>query len=377
MKHGLHMAAGIDAGEDEAAGEVPLRLARARRQMQRRRVDALFVTHAPNIRYLCGFSGSNGLLIVKARSVLFFTDPRYAEQAEAEVRGARVGVVAAGTLAQGAHKARALHGAAAIGFDGERVPVTQLNAWKALLRGVRFRDCSGMIDALRTVKTPEEIAGIRRAVDATDRVFSALLGLIRIGVRERDLAAEITYRHRLEGADRDSFEPIVVSGPRSALIHGQPSERRFRTGDALLLDFGCVVDGWCSDLSRTVFIGRAPRALREAHGAVLRAQQRAIAGAHPGMTGRELDGIARESLTRDGYGDYFPHAVGHGLGLEVHERPRISWASADVLAEGMVTTVEPGVYIPGTGGVRIEDDIVLRAGGAEVLNRAPRELLVL
>lgn len=352
-------------------------MALVRRQMQRRRADALFVTHAPNIRYLCGFSGSNGLLVVKARSVLFFTDPRYAEQASSEVRGARVGIVAAGTLAQGAHKARVLAGATAVGFDGDRVPVAHLNTWKALFRGVRFRDASGMIDALRAVKAPEELAGIRRAVDATDRVFSAVLGLIRAGVRERDLAAEITYRHRLEGADRDAFDPIVVSGPRSALIHGRPSDRRLRNGDALLLDFGCVVDGWCSDLTRTVFIGRAPRALREAHAAVLRAQRKAIAEARPGMTGRELDGIARESLTRDGYGDQFPHALGHGLGLEVHEQPRISWASSDVLAEGMVATVEPGVYIPGTGGVRIEDDVVFRASGVEVLNRAPRELLVL
>jgi Xaa-Pro aminopeptidase len=345
--------------------------------MAKRRFDALFVTHLPNVRYLSGFTGSNALLVIKTRSAILYTDPRYAEQAALEVEGMRIEIAKANTLAEQARATWAVRGKAAVGFDAGRVPVAQLRAWKALFPEARFRDASGCVDRLRAVKTPGEIAAIKRAAAITDAVFAALLPMIRPGVSERDLAAEITYRHRLAGAERDAFEPIVGSGPRAALIHGQPSGRRIARGDVLLLDFGCVVDGWCADLTRTVALGRIPKRLREVHASVLRAHNAAIAAARPGMRGRELDAIARSVLERDGLASYFTHSLGHGLGLEVHELPRISALSDDVLETGMVATIEPGVYLPGLGGIRIEDDIAITAGGAEVLTAADTELVAL
>jgi Xaa-Pro aminopeptidase len=363
----------------EASGttEADRKMTRLRREMERRRLGALFVTHLPNVRYLSGFTGSNALLLVKARSAILFTDARYTEQAAQEVGRLRVEIARVGTLAHAVRATRALAGVAAVGFDAGRVPVSHLRAWKALFPGLRFRDASGCVDQLRAVKTRDEIDGIRRAAAVTEGVFAALLGMIRPGVSERDLAAEITYRHRLAGAERDAFEPIVGSGPRAALIHGQPSDRRIAQGDVLLLDFGCTVDGWCSDVTRTVAVGRIPKRLRNAHASVLRAHDAAIEAARPGLRGRELDAIARDVLRRDRLDTYFTHSLGHGLGLEVHELPRISMMSDDVLEAGMVATIEPGVYLPGLGGIRIEDDIAITSSGAEVLTSGPAELIEL
>ena len=345
--------------------------------LDRRRIDALFVSHPPNIRYLSGFTGSNALLLIRKRSAILFTDSRYTDQAALEVVGMRIEIACVGTLAQRVHGTRALKGVSTVGFDAGRVPVAQLKAWKTLFPGLRFRDASGCVDQFRSIKTLDEIAAIRRAVSASERVFNEVLALIRPGVTERALAAEITYRHRLAGAERDAFEPIVGSGPRAALIHGTPSDRRIAKGDVLLLDFGCVVDGWCSDLTRTVAVGRIPRRLRNAHAAVLRARDAAIAAARPGIRGRELDAIARRELAVDSMDGFFTHALGHGIGLEVHEFPRLSKVSDDTLEAGMVATIEPGVYIPGLGGIRIEDDIAITVGGAETLTTVNAELIEL
>jgi len=233
------------------------------------------------------------------------------------------------------------------------------------------------VEDLRTEKFPDEIAAIRRAVRISERVWHEVLPLLRAGVRERDIAAEITYRHRLQGADGDAFPPIVLFGKRTSLIHGQPSAARLRSGQPVLMDFGCRVDGYVSDLTRTIFLGKASRRMREIYAAVREAQTIGREALHPGIPAVEVDRVVRDHIVACGFGPYFEHGLGHGIGLEVHERPALSWRNTDPLEEGAVVTVEPGVYIPGVGGVRIEDDMLVTADGAASLSRLPRDLMEL
>ncbi|MCK5573372.1 MAG: aminopeptidase P family protein, partial [Bacteroidetes bacterium] len=242
--------------------------------------------------------------------------------------------------------------------------------------GVQFRPTSDFVEQIALAKDARELGLITQAVRITDRVFEEVLEQIRPGVRELDIAAEISYLHRRMGAEKDAFDPIVASGGRGALPHARPSRRRFTKGDFVTLDFGCTVGGYSSDLTRTVAVGSVSRRKREAYGVVLAAQEEAIDAVRPGMWARELDRIAREKIRKAGYGTYFTHSLGHGLGLHVHERPRISAVSRDRLVKGAVVTIEPGVYLPGEFGLRIEDDVSITRNGCRVLTSAPKELLV-
>ena len=345
--------------------------------MRARKLDVLLLHHLPSIRHLTGFTGSNALLCVTPRGGVLATDSRYATQVRDEVSGWRILVPADGLLTEALR--RSLRGTppARIGLEYARVTHQQYRHVRSLFAGASFVDVSGMPDRLRSIKSDDEIAAIRAAAGIADEVFVSLLDWLRPGMREREIAAEISYRLRLHGAERDSFEPIVVSGPRSALVHGQPSERALRACDPLLLDFGCVVRGYASDITRTISVGRARPAMRRMHAAVLDAQRAAIDAVQAGVDTRDVDAAARTVLDTRGYGEYFSHALGHGLGLEVHELPRLSRLSPGTLETGMVFTVEPGVYIPGKGGVRIEDDVLLAPDGAELLTQAPRALIEL
>jgi Xaa-Pro aminopeptidase len=235
----------------------------------------------------------------------------------------------------------------------------------------------GLVEELTVVKDPYELECIRQAVAVTDQVFQEILPEIRPGVSELEIAAEISYRHRRHGAEGDAFEPIVASGSRGASPHARASTRRIRTGEFVTLDFGCKVDGYCSDLTRTVALGRIARTLRAAYAAVLAAQREAIDAAHAGMIASELDAVARSRLAADGYARYFTHSLGHGVGLRIHEQPRVSRLSSERLQVSSVITIEPGIYIPGCCGVRIEDDVVLTSSGCTVLTNTPKELLIL
>jgi Xaa-Pro aminopeptidase len=247
---------------------------------------------------------------------------------------------------------------------------------RKLFPSVAFASTSDIVEEAMLAKDEHEIGMIRRAVRISDRVFEKVLDAIRPGVNELEISAEISYLHKSLGAERDAFETIVASGERSAFPHARASQKKIRSGELVTLDFGCVVDGYNSDITRTVIVGKANMRAKRMYEAVCEAQQEAINSAKAGMWARDLDAVARKSIGRRGYGKFFNHSLGHGLGLHVHERPKVSQLSTERLRAGSVITIEPGVYIPDFGGVRIEDDVLLTANGCVVLNEATKEFIV-
>ncbi|MEK6756961.1 MAG: Xaa-Pro peptidase family protein [Bacteroidota bacterium] len=352
------------------------RLEALRRSLADSKLDALLVTHLPHVRYLTGFSGSNGLCIIGKRSRCFLTDNRYVGQAREEARAYRV-VITRRSLFEAAAKQPVLSGKTRLGFEGQYLSVAGFATLKKRLPRVTFVQTQSLVERLASVKDAVEVRLIRRAVEISDKVFCRIVEFVRPGMTELDVAAEIGYLHRKFGAEADAFEPIVASGWRGALPHARASTKKIRSGELVTLDFGCRVEGYNSDLTRTVAVGRPTARARRIYQVVLDAQMRAIEAARRGMTAKVLDGVARSHIRKKGYGKYFSHSLGHGLGLQVHEAPRISSLSKDVLQDGNVVTIEPGIYVPGVGGVRIEDDVVIRDNHPEVLTKSPKELLIL
>lgn len=352
------------------------RLDALRQKLINSRLDALLLTFLPHVRYLTGFSGSNGICIITNNHQTFLSDGRYRLQAGEEVHGYRI-VIASGSLFEAAVKKRLFPKRGKVGFEEQHVTVAELRNLKKLLPHVRFIPTSGLVEELSSVKDRNEIELIQKAVAITDTVFQKLLCIIEPGITELDLAAEITYLHRKHGAEADAFEPIVASGTRGALPHARATEKKIKKGEMVTIDMGGRCKGYHSDLTRTIAVGRPSSRAREIYGVVADAQRLALEAAGSCISGRALDAIARTYIKKKGYGKYFSHSLGHGLGLQVHERPRLSALSNDLLASGNVVTIEPGIYVPGVGGVRIEDDVVIREGFCEVLNKAPKELIVL
>lgn len=314
-------------------------------------------------------------LVTRTSSVLV-TDSRYAAQAKEEVRG--WSIIIAGTDLIGAlARRRLLRRGRRVGVDSGTLI---LGHWLSLRRNfpdVKFLPRTDCIETIASVKEEEEIACITRAVDISDRVFTEILPMIAPGATELDLAAELSYRQRRHGAERDAFDPIVASGGRSAMPHACPSKKKLTKGEFVILDFGCVVEGYHSDMTRTVAIGKQTSQHRSMYASVLSAQERGIAELRSGMETRHLDRIVRRHLAAKGYGRYFRHSLGHGIGMQIHEYPRISTLSRAKFEPGNVVTIEPGVYLPGVGGVRIEDDVVVRNGHCDVLTKSPKNLLIL
>jgi Xaa-Pro aminopeptidase len=352
------------------------RLAALRRSLAESNLDALLVTYLPHVRYLTGFSGSNGHCFVGKRTEYLLTDNRYRDQVKEEVHGIRV-VVTKKSLSEAAAGLPGLSGSMRLGIESQYLSVEGLATLKKRLPRVTFVKTQSLVERVAAIKDKSEIELIRRAVDISDRVFRRIVEFVRPGMTELDVAAEIGYLHRKFGAEADAFEPIVASGRRGALPHARASSKKIRSGELVTLDFGCRVKGYNSDLTRTVAVGRLPARARKIYQVVRDAQRIAIEAARSGIAARALDGVARSYIRKKGFGRYFNHSLGHGLGLQVHEAPRISSLSKDVLLDGNVVTIEPGIYIPGFGGIRIEDDIVVRNTHPEVLSRSPRELLIL
>jgi Xaa-Pro aminopeptidase len=343
--------------------------------MRTQGLDAFLLTSHPNILWLTGFTGSSGLCVITPRRGIVVSDPRYAVQSRAEVHGFRR-VISARGMFDAVSEHRLLAGCRRVGFESQHVTHAQYRTLRRIFRSVSFRPTDNLVEDLEMVKDDGELALLREAVRISDDAFRHVLPVLRPGVRESDVAAEITYFQRRAGAERDAFETIVAGGERAALPHARASSRQLRAGDLVILDFGCTVGGYSSDLTRTVAVGRASRRSREIYGVVREAQEAAVAAARGEMPARDLDAVARTVIAAAGYGRYFVHSLGHGLGLHVHERPRVSALSTEFLRTGSVITIEPGIYIPGFGGVRIEDDVVLEKNGCRVLNTAPKELIV-
>jgi len=340
-----------------------------------RRLDALLVTHLPNVRYLCGFTGSAGVLLMANGRSTLFTDGRYREQAETEVRDARV-VVPKGPVLEAAARAVADSPVKHVGVEGEHLSVSgEAKVARALRPKARLRPTEGLVEEPRMVKEPAEVERIRAAVRLASSLFDKAVAAIRPGVPERAVAAELEHAARCAGADGMSFETIVAAGTRSALPHGLASAQPIPRRGFVVLDFGVILRDYCSDMTRTLYVGRPTAEVRRLYQAVRDAQQAAIDAVQPGRMVGEVDRAARSVLRRAGVERYFTHSTGHGVGLEIHEPPRIARGQQEVLRPGMVITIEPGVYVRGYGGVRIEDMVAVTTTSCEVLTPATRELL--
>jgi Xaa-Pro aminopeptidase len=342
------------------------------------KIDALFVSFLPNVRYLSGFTGSNGaLLLLGSGEAVFFTDPRYRIAAAGEV-GCRIHV-SSGPMLPDAVKAVKAARIRRLGFEKSRIGYEAYEYLRAGLRErARLVGVAGAVEARRMVKSASEIALIRRSVRTNSAAFEAALRTIRPGkTREADLAAEIDYRMRRLGAERPAFETIVAVAERSALPHAQPSERILDANALLLIDMGATQAGYASDMTRVVALGSPSSRIRKLYNAVLEAQRAAIDAVRPGVTAGQVDRKAREVLKAKGLDKAFVHSTGHGLGLEIHEPPRLGRKDKTRLEAGMAITIEPGAYVEGFGGVRIEDTVVVTETGCEVLTETSKELRVI
>jgi len=355
------------------------RLRRLQAALEENKLDWLLVTHLPNIRYLCGFTGSAGALLIGERGVKFFTDGRYLTQARDEVRGANTIIVRKAPALAAADFLAASRGrtGSRIGIEPHAVTVAQREQLNAILkRKWKLVAAPPWIEQARMVKDEEETRRIREAVEVGAGLFRVARQKIRPGVKEVEVAAAMEYEARRAGAEGMSFSTIIASGKRSAVVHGRASEARIPRRGFVVCDFGVILAGYCSDRTRTVHVGRPSRAARRMYEAVLEAQQAAIAAVRPGVSAAAVDQAARKVLRKHHLARYFTHSTGHGLGLEIHEAPRLAKGQAQVLEPGMVITIEPGAYIPRKQGVRIEDVVVVTTAGCEVLTPTNKELIV-
>ncbi|MBC7221600.1 aminopeptidase P family protein [Candidatus Bipolaricaulota bacterium] len=341
-------------------------------------VDAFLLVNVegseqPNLRYLTGFTGTFGILIV-AEETLFLTDPRYTEQAKNQV-DLEVLEVRGRWIPQVIMRLREL-GVKRVGIGSTRTTLYLFEELKKAGEGLEFVPIGAPVEELRRVKSEEEIEKIKEAVELTEAGLQWILGKIKPGMREREVALELEFWYRKEGADDVAFDLIVAAGPQSAMPHHRAGEYLLKKGEIVLFDIGARVDGYCADLTRTVALGEPDKEAKEAYKLVLRANEAGIQAIKAGVSGKDVDAKARKILEEAGLGEHFGHGLGHGVGLEVHEGPRLSATSEDILVLGNVVTVEPGVYFPGKFGIRIEDLVVVSEDGARVLSAFPKDELI-
>ena len=340
------------------------------------KIDALLVSSLPNVRYLSDFTGSSGMVLLTPDSTTLITDPRYTIQASQESR-AKV-VIAKGPLIRRAAQAIKQKRLKRIGFEKSHLSYENWETLKELLPlGAGLKPIGPLVEQRRMIKSPAEIDCIRRSVNTNSAAFEAASRKIRPGMSESDLAAEIEYQMRRRGAERPSFETIVASGERSALPHARPEAHRFRDHEVILIDMGSMQNGYASDMTRMVFLGKPDPKIRQMYQAVLQAQLAAIAMVCAGVTAKKVDRAARDVLKSEGLDKEFVHSTGHGLGLEIHEPPKLGKKEKVRLEAGMVVTIEPGAYVKGLGGIRIEDTVLVTKNGCEVLTPTSKELMIL
>jgi Xaa-Pro aminopeptidase len=339
-------------------------------------VDAVLLSSLPNVRYLTGFTGSSASALVGTAGSVFFTDGRYAEQSRLEVPDLdRVASMEPPAPAILEHCRRL--GVGRLGFERHAVTVAQLEAWEAALEGVELVGVGQEVERLRWTKDPAELRLLRSAQEATDAAFGDILDILAIGITERQAAAQLEQAMLLHGADGLSFPSIVAFGEHAAEPHHRPTHRALAEGDVIKMDFGALVDGYHTDFTRTVAFGEPAPELRKIHDLVAEAQQAGIDALRPGAAGKDVDAAARAVIVEAGYGDRFDHGLGHGVGLQIHEGPSLGTRSDDELPQGTVVTVEPGVYLPSLGGVRIEDAVEVTEDGGRPLGSSTRELIEL
>jgi len=356
-----------------------LRVKSLREQLEPTKLDALLVSHLPNIRYLCGFTGSAGFLLVSENQAVLFTDSRYKVQAHEEVDGAKVVIArhaVINALADWVSRRGKRSKKWALGIEADHLTVSEKKRLAGLLpSGIGLRNAPSLVERARMVKDSVELQRIRAAVQLGASLFDCALQVIKPGVKETEVAAEMEYMARRAGAEAMSFPTIIASGARSALPHGRASEQPIAPGGFVVCDFGVILAGYCSDQTRTVWVGEERKEARRAYEAVREAQEAAISAVRPGATVGEVDAAARRVLAKAGFGRYFTHSTGHGVGLEIHEPPRVAAGQKELLEPGMVITIEPGVYFPGKWGIRIEDMVAVTASGCEVLSSTGKDFV--
>jgi Xaa-Pro aminopeptidase len=358
------------------------RIAQLRRKITKAGLSGLLVTHLPDLRYLSGFTGSSAALAVTRRAARLFTDGRYKAQAGEEVKGAQVEIVSNSPAIAAVQWLAAQPLAETAGFDPVWTTVADLARLKAALPG-KFRRAflqplaAPLVEPLRLVKDAEELALMSQAALVGCQLFEHMLGFIRPGLEETEVAAELEHKARLLGAEGMSFETIVASGMRSALPHGRATSTRLPRKGFLTLDFGIILGGYCSDMTRTVHLGKPGNKERAAYEAVLEAQQAGVEAVRAGASCGEVDEAARGVLRKAGLAEAFSHSTGHGVGLEIHESPRIGAGQKTRLQAGMVITIEPGIYLPGEFGIRIEDMVAVTQTGGQVLTPVTKALIEL
>lgn len=351
------------------------KLQRFRENLAAEKIDAMIITNPYNRRYLSNFTGTTGIVVISEREAKFITDFRYTEQAAKQAIGFEI-VKHTGPIENEVAAQLKEMGAKKIGFEQDDLTFSLYKTYEGIVEG-ELVPLSGFVEKLRLIKTPEEIKILKDAADIADAAFEHILGFIRPGLTEMEVSNELEFFMRKAGATSSSFDTIVASGARSALPHGVASDKVIEKGDFVTLDYGALYKGYISDITRTVAVGEPTEELKKIYGITLEAQVYAMENIKPGLTGKQADALARDIITEKGYGDYFGHSLGHGIGLEVHEGPGLSFKSDIVLEKGMTVTCEPGIYLPGIGGVRIEDDLLLTEGGNERLTHSTKELIIL
>ncbi|MGO1059095.1 M24 family metallopeptidase [Planococcus sp. FY231025] len=353
----------------------PLKLQKLRNEMQQQQIEALLITSQYNLRYITEFTGTAGLALVTPEKAFFITDFRYTEQAGAQVKEFEVVQAKTNLLEEVAEIVQSL-GLETVSFEQDYMTYALFSQYKEKM-DAEMKPVSGLIEKIRMFKTPEEVEVLKAAAKIADAAYEHICTFIRPGQTELEISNELEFFMRSQGATSSSFDIIVASGTRSALPHGVATDKRIEAGDMITLDFGALYNGYISDITRTLAVGEPSEKLKEIYQVVLDAQVLALENIKPGMTGIEADAIARDYIKSKGYGDAFGHSTGHGIGLEVHEAPGLSSKSQTVLEPGMAVTVEPGIYLPGIGGVRIEDDIMITESGNERLTHSTKELRIL
>jgi len=346
-------------------------------------VDAIFVSFLPQLRYFSNFSGSYGLGIILKNSNrkpqttnLFFTDGRYKEQVKQELNGWKV-FITRDNLIEFIKEKKILSGIKNIGFDKKTLSYAEHSKLVELFPHTKFIPLENVFEKFVSIKDETEIDSLKKAISITDNVFTEILSAIEIGMTENKLAAEISFLQKIYGGETDAFEPIVASGWRGALPHARSSHKKIKHGEMLVLDFGTVVNGYHSDMTRTISTGKISREIKNVYQVVKDAQQFSIDAVKSGKQAKAIDNVAREYIRKKGYGKFFNHSLGHGVGLQIHEWPKLSTTSEAVLQTGMAITIEPGIYIPNLCGVRIEDVVVVNSDGCEVLTQSKKELITI
>lgn len=352
-----------------------VKLQKLREKLLEHDLDAMIIASPINRRYISGFTGSAGVVIVSDKDARFITDFRYTEQAEKQAKGFQVIEHEQAIEMEVNEQLKAMN-VKRVGFEKDYITYAQYETYRKTFE-VELVPVSGLVEELRMVKTEEELAIMKKAAKIADDAFLHIQSFIMPGVKEIEIANELEFFMRKQGADSSSFDTIVASGYRSAMPHGVASEKEIQSGELVTLDYGALYEGYCSDITRTVAVGEVSDELRKIYDIVLEANMRGVKKISAGMTGREADAITRDYIKEMGYGGNFGHSTGHGLGMEVHETPRLSHRSDDVLKPGMVVTVEPGIYVQGLGGCRIEDDIVITESGNERLTFSTKEFIQL